>query len=351
MIIDFEMSKLRVGLLGLVHDHLFLMNEINNFFKTEIVEVTCAADLNEFLLSRVKNLGVQKIYKDYREMLDKEKLDAVAIYAENNRHAELTEAAAEKGLHVLVEKPMAPSLKMARKMVDAAEKNKVRLMINFPTLWRPTLRHASELAIAGKIGRIFEFRHRSAHRGPKEMGCTPYFYDWLYDKEKNGAGAFMDFCCYGAMHSRWILGLPEKVTSIGGNYVKDYISPLEDNAILLMGYERAVGISEASWSQMHGPGDPLYPMIIRGIKGTLIANFRNIVKMYVEAGEWEDIQVPSFSEGNLSAPDHFINSIIQNKPFIEPASPSNNLETQAILEAGLLSLREERTVKLKEILT
>jgi predicted dehydrogenase len=175
-------ETMKIGILGLVHDHIFLMNEINNFQAIENVEVTCAADVNEALLKKACNMGVKRTYKDYKEMLVREDLDAVGVYAENYLHGEYTEAAAENGLHLLVEKPMAANLEIAQKMFDAAKKKKVKLMINFPPLWSPALRHAIKMAQDGNIGNIFELRFRAAHNGPKEMGCTPYFYKWLYNE-------------------------------------------------------------------------------------------------------------------------------------------------------------------------
>ena len=43
--------------------------------------------------------------------------------------------------------------------------------------------------MAGEIGKLFYFKQRSAHNGPKEIGCDPHFWHWLYDEELNGAGA------------------------------------------------------------------------------------------------------------------------------------------------------------------
>ncbi|MEM2111062.1 MAG: Gfo/Idh/MocA family oxidoreductase [Candidatus Bathyarchaeia archaeon] len=343
-------EKIKIGILGLVHDHVFLMNEINNFQAIDDVEVACAADVNEPLLKKVSNMGVKKTYKDYKEMLVKEKLDAVAVYAENSRHAEYTEAAAEKGLHVMVEKPMAANLQIAKKMVDAAKKYKVKLMINFPTIWIPPLRHAIKLALDGNIGHVFEVRFRAAHKGPKEEGCTPYFYNWLYDEKLNGAGAFMDFCCYGAMYSRWVLGVPEKVTAIGGNYVKDYIAPLEDNAILLMAYKRAMGIAEASWSQMPAEEGPLFSLLLRGSEGTIAASMGKGVKAWMKGGSWTDVKVPPLENGHRNAPEHFISCIREDKPFLPPVSAENNLQSQAALEAGLISMKKDRTVYMSEVL-
>jgi predicted dehydrogenase len=342
--------KITVGLLGLVHDHVFLNDEINHFLSIEGVEVACAADVNEILLRRVANMGVKNIYRDYREMLAKEELDAVAVYAENARHAEYTEAAAEKGLHVMVEKPMASNFEIAKRMFEVSKRYNVKLMINYPTTWSPSLRHAVKIALDGNIGRVYEVRFRAAHKGPKEEGCSPYFYSWLYDEKLNGAGAYIDFCCYGANFSRWILGMPEKVCSMGGNYVKDYISPLEDNAILLMSYKRGMGIAEASWSQIPGEIGPFYMLTIRGTEGTVAANFTGPVKAYFQGGSWTEVNPPPLEEGSQNAAQHFIYCILKDTPFLEPVSAKFNLEVQAILEAGLLSMKEDKTIYLSEIL-
>jgi predicted dehydrogenase len=223
-------------------------------------------------------------------------------------------------------------------------------MINFPPLWFPSLRHAIKMAQDGNIGKIFEVRFRAAHMGPKEQGCTPYFYNWLYDEKQNGAGAFMDFCTYGAMYSRWVLGVPEKVTAIGGNYVKDYIAPLEDNAILLMAYKRAMGIAEACWNQIPPDEGPLYSLLLRGSQGTIAASFGKGVKAWMKGGNWTDVKIPSLEKDHQNAPEHFVSCIREKKPFIDPVSAANNLQSQAVLEAGLMSLKQDRTVYLKEVL-
>ena len=105
--------------------------------------------------------------------------------------------------------------------------------------------------LAGDIGKLFYFKQRSAHNGPKEIGCDPHFWGWLYDEEKNGAGALMDYCCYSADMNARFQGLPQQVTGFRGVFVKDYPVP-DDNAIILMKYESGFGIAEACWTQTVG---------------------------------------------------------------------------------------------------
>lgn len=225
-------KKLKIGIVGLVHDHIWGI--LGEFRKIMDVEVTCVSDVNEPLLAKARGYGIKNTYKSYEELLAKEELDAVIVYTENSRHADVTELAAEKRLHVMVEKPMAANLKQAERMFRDAEKSGIKLMINYSTAWNPVIRQAYKLVREGSVGRVYQVRYRAAHEGPKEIGCSRYFYEWLYDERLNGAGAFMDYCCYGANMCRWILGVPEKVVAAGGTYVRDYLT-VEDNAVLLMG--------------------------------------------------------------------------------------------------------------------
>lgn len=67
---------------------------------------------------------------------------------------------------------MAANLKQAQRMVDAARKHEVRLMVNYPIYWIPAIWKAAHLAKDGTIGNLFEVEVRPAHRGPKEVGCS-----------------------------------------------------------------------------------------------------------------------------------------------------------------------------------
>src|SRR5262249_6574529 len=147
----------------------------------------------------------------------------------------LTELAAAKRLHVLVEKPMAADLAGADRMLAAVRRAGARLMVNWPFAWWPQMQHALRLARDGELGNLWQVKYRAAHAGPREIGCSPYFCEWLYDPRRNGAGALMDYCCYGAALARCLLGVPARVSAVAGRFVKEDIL-VEDNAVLVMTY-------------------------------------------------------------------------------------------------------------------
>ncbi len=128
------------------------------------------------------------------------------------------ELAASYGKPMMVEKPMADSLANAERIRVAAVNAGVPLMVNWPTAWQPAIRHALDMALSHDLGEVFRFSFRGGHRGPKEYGCSPYFYGWLYDRRRNGAGAYIDYCGYGASLARLIFGMPSRASATIGHF-------------------------------------------------------------------------------------------------------------------------------------
>jgi predicted dehydrogenase len=106
-------------------------------------------------------LKVDRGYEDYRKMLDEAKPDIVSVAPRwLDQHCEMVIAAAERGIHVYMEKPMCRSLEEADQMVAACEKNNVKLAIAFQTRYSPKLPVVRDLIDSGAIGRVLELRGR-----------------------------------------------------------------------------------------------------------------------------------------------------------------------------------------------
>ncbi|MEM0445312.1 MAG: Gfo/Idh/MocA family oxidoreductase [Nitrososphaerota archaeon] len=343
-------NKLRLGVAGLVHDHVWGLLE--QFSQIGSVEMVAAADPNPPLLERASSLyKIGRTYRNISEMLEKEELDMVLACNENARHVDVVELAAENNVHVIMEKPMSANLAQAERILRASERRRIKVMVNYPTTWHPAIQHAHRLVKEGAIGRIFHIRYRGAHAGPKEVGCSPYFYEWLYDSELNGGGALMDYCCYGVNIALWFLEkLPQRVLATAKNLVRKYI-PVEDNAMLLMEFDDAIGVAEACWSQVgqypiHGP-------IINGAEGTIIVTEdRKILKYRVkEPDNFRDIQAESIDppappKGYRNGPEYFVEKILRDEEIDKPLSAKFNRDVQEILEAGLKSARQGAAVNL-----
>src|SRR5438270_383574 len=97
-------------------------------------------------------------YEEYSECLESGEVDAVYIALPNHMHRDYTEAAANAGVHVLCEKPMAVTEEDCQAMIAAAEKNKIKLMIAYRLHFEEANLKAVELVQSGKLGepRIFD---------------------------------------------------------------------------------------------------------------------------------------------------------------------------------------------------
>jgi predicted dehydrogenase len=104
--------------------------------------------------------------------LREEQFDLILCCAENARHAEVVEACAVAGTHVVVEKPMASSLAHGLRMARAAQAAGTEVIVNWPTTWSPAIRKAKELLDGGAIGRVIEVKWRGGHLGPLGYGVS-----------------------------------------------------------------------------------------------------------------------------------------------------------------------------------
>jgi predicted dehydrogenase len=210
------------------------------------------------------------------------------------------------------------------------------LMVNWPFIWWPSLQHALKLVAEGSIGRPFQVAYRAAHAGPAEAGCSPAFAEWLWDPQRNGGGALMDYCSYGAALACHLLGLPQRVTAVAGHLGRPG-PQAEDNAVLLMEHDRAISQSTASWTQI-GHMTSYVPLFF-GDEGTLAVQADGL---WLATREHEDgirLEVPEPEATMSSSSALFIEHVRSREPIEGICSPDVGLATQHVLEAGLISSR------------
>jgi predicted dehydrogenase len=331
----------RIGVAGLIHDHVWGM--LRWWKELDGAELAAAADVNPPLLEKVRGeFGVPKSYLSYAEMFDREELDVVLVAMDNAGTADVVEAAAAKGVHVMSEKPMAATLEQADRMVAACRRARVELMINWPTAWSPPIQTLDRLIGDGAIGAVHKVKYLAAHQGPQEIGCTPYFYNWLYDPRLNGAGALMDYCCYGAdMAAHW-LGRPESVVGIMGTLVKPDF-PVDDNAVILMKYPGAFGIAEASWTQQGGDGGA--NPAVYGAAGTLsVVGSRVRLARVDREAEWIEPDRPA--PGRRNGAEYLVSCLRSGTPVEGMCSAATSRTAQEILQRGLESAQSGREISL-----
>jgi predicted dehydrogenase len=286
-----------------------------------------------------------RVYDDYRELLKAERLDIAILCPENARHAEIAVAAAESGVHVLMEKPMAASLVGAQAMADAAKTAGVKLVVNWPIVWSPAFRALKKLVEDRAIGDLWEVRWRNpASLGPLAHGSLhpgdTVVSGAVSDAEK---GAVLDYACYGACLSAWLMS--EQATSVLGltANLRSRYGDAEDNAAMIVRFPAGLSILEASWTTVHNGLAPV--LALYGTEGTIAVEGGEIL-IYRERGS----KMPSRMEkddplprGRSTIAEEFLRHLETGEPLHPLLDLPINLATMAILDAGIRSAQSGKT--------
>jgi predicted dehydrogenase len=346
------MARLRVGILGLSHDHVW--ENLAALARGDLGQAVAVADPDPHLRARAEgaHAGIQA-HATYDALLERSDLDAVLVFADNRASAELGIRALGRRLPVMLEKPMAADLAGAEALLAAARAAAVPLMINWPTAWRPALRHGLALVRSGAVGEPVQISHRGGHAGPREFGCSAPFSDWLYDVHRNGGGALVDYCGYGAILCRAVLGQPAAVTAVAAHLRKDGLAA-EDTAVVVLRYPRALGLLEASWTQIGG--EPGYAMIVYGDAGTLLVHQPRPVRagqtvgpgtvQLVTAERSELIDPPALPADERDGPTYFLTCLETGRPVEGLCAPAVARDVQEVLAAALRASGTGRQVAL-----
>jgi predicted dehydrogenase len=261
------------------------------------------------------------------------------------------EACAPKGIHVMVEKPLAVSLEHAQKMEALAKKYQIYLLTNYETSWYPTNEKAYDLYKEGAIGGLRKVIVRDGHKGPKKIGVSAEFLNFLTDPVLNGGGAIMDFGCYGANLMTWLQDgkRPKTVTAVTQQLQAENNPKVDDDATIILTYDDAMAILEPSWNWPIGRKD----MEIYGEKGVIYADNHHDLRVRISEG-YDGFTEEVLKLGERDAPfdDPFalfsavIKGDITLGPF-DPYSLENNMVTMEILDAAVRSAKSHSTVRLK----
>lgn len=143
-------ERLRLGLIGAGHLGQYISPAIR---ETGDFEMVAAADINDGAReAATAEYGYLRAYRDYRDMLGREQLDAVIVATPHHLLGECSLAVIEAGVHVFVEKPMALSAAEASRVVGAARAADVRLMVGYCMRFAAVRRRMKDLVERGAIG-------------------------------------------------------------------------------------------------------------------------------------------------------------------------------------------------------
>lgn len=184
------MEKLKVGIIGC--GVIFDLN-ILGYLNHEDVEISCLCDRKQrYVKNKIKKFNLNadvKIYSDYKEMLDIEKIDILEILIPHHLHYEATLHASQKDiLGISVQKPMANSIKECDSMINACKKNNIKLKIFENFCFYPPIMKAKQLLKEGIIGEVNSIHIKTLEGTKGGWDIPTSTWSWRLDPETCGGG-------------------------------------------------------------------------------------------------------------------------------------------------------------------
>lgn len=315
------MSRLRVGLVGCGFwgsNHARVYGELE-----DLCELVAVCDVDETRAYKLARKYRCKPYRSYREMFETEKLDAVSICTPSTTHFTVAYEAAERGLNILVEKPMCTTVEQASKLVEKAESEGVLLMPGHIECFNPGVRRVKSLIADGRLGDILMVSARRVSFWPERIGDV---------------GIVMDTAIHDIYVFKFILGRsPAEVYAVTGKLAHRF----EDYVEALLKFDvGTVGFIEANW---------MTPRKIRSliVTGSLaVASLDYITQEIVYEDRDRRISPISRWEEPLKKEiKHFVESCLGKSRL--QITGYDGLEALRVCEAILESGREGKPVEVK----
>ena len=338
-------APLRVAIAGLVHGHAegFFQNSAHR----QDIQIVGIAEPDQQLASKYATqfaLDRKLLFIDLDDMLQRTHPQAVLAYTNTYDHRRVVEICARRGIHVMMEKPLAVSMEDARAIESAAQQGKIHVLVNFETTWYRSNHAAFDLVHEKALGDIRKIVVHDGHFGPKEIGVGPEFLAWLTDPKLNGGGALFDFVCYGADLAKWLMDgqRPQTVTAITQQIKPEIYSRVDDEATIVLTYPKAQAILQASWNWPFDRKD----MEVYGQTGYVITDHRDDVRVRRKGEEEQHVAAKPIAppyDDSLS----YLRAVILDG--IVPSGPSSlktNVIVTEILDAARRSAVSGRTIRL-----
>jgi predicted dehydrogenase len=336
------------AVIGLAHDHAngFLPRARNR----PEVQLAGIVEPDPDLVarySRALNLPTNLFAPSLEALLARTNIQAVATFTSTFQHRQVVEMCAARGIHVMMEKPLAVSLADGRAMAAAAKKGGIHVIVNYETTWYQGNQEAYALVHdQHAIGDLRKIVVHDGHRGPKEIGCSAAFLEWLTDPVLNGGGALTDFGCYGADLVTWLMDgqRPTAVLAVTQQIKPELYPKVDDEATILLTYPHAQAIIQASWNWPFDRKD----MEVYGRTGYVLVPQRDLLRVR-KAGTPETELKPSAPSASNPMTDEiaYLAAVVRGE--VQPSGLSSlevNLIVTEILDAARQSAKTGKRIDL-----
>ncbi len=271
--------------------------------KSNCLEFAALCDSNEKMMAdkaAVFGLGGIPRYTDYRQMLEKEKPELVAVATESGKHAKIALDCIKAGCSLIIEKPIALSLSDADNIIEAAKEKGVKVCASHQNRFNKSVQKIREALEMNRFGRMF---YGTAHvrwcRDRAYYSCAKWRGTWEQD-----GGALMNQCIHNMDLLRWMMGDEiEEVSAVTDRLNHPYIEAEDFGAAWIKFRNGSYGIVEGTTD--------LYPknleetLYLFGEKGTVKAGGQSVNRIE----EWR------FSDG-MDDPESVIAEFAENPPDV-----------------------------------
>ena len=274
--------------------------------------------------------GASSYYDSVEDILSDPEVDAVHIATPVYLHHDHVIRAAEHGKHVLCEKPMAMNVDECQRMIDACERNGVRLEICFLLRFGPSYNDIKQLIKSGDLGEIVEARVSLLKWYPMEPGL------WRRDPARAGGGVLMDMGSHAIDLLSFLLGDASKVTAFISSRTARW--EVEETATVVIQMRNgAHAIADVSFVVPHS-GNMLE---IYGTKGSILVGGGKI-RTYIN----DSVQEEPMIGGNFykMQVEHFARYIAGEEPPIVPGMAG--LKNIQIISAAYESVRTNSIISI-----
>jgi predicted dehydrogenase len=324
---------------GLIGCGFFSQHHQEAWRRIPNVEIVAASDLS---IERAQS-AAGRAYTSVAEMLKGEDLDFVDIVTRSTVHLELVSMAAERGLAIICQKPMAPDWETARRMVEVCESHHVRAMIHDNWRWQSWYRAAGAMIARGDIGTPLGYGFRC--RVKDGTGKEPYPKQVYFRQLQR----FMidEVLVHHIDTARFLFGDIASVYAGGARRNPHILG--EDHVILTLRHANTTlgWVEGSSFLSHHDSARTLDEATFEGESGSILVNGQG----EIWAGEqriWRDSGTGYRGDSVYSTQAHFIDCLETGRPF-ETGARDYLEQTFAAVEAAYSSLVSHRAVEIAEI--
>lgn len=353
-------QEYKIAVVSMLHAHVWL--HLGTMLKGDKVKLVGVSETLPDLIGRatredvipqtqnVMRPGVpaNMIFADWKKMIDETKPDLVWAFTPTNGHVDVVRYCAPRGIHVMVEKPLAATLKEALEIQALARKHNILVLTNYGSSWQASQYAVKAAVESGAIGPVWRLRGMQGHNGPGDPKKSS-FAAWLADPVQNGGGVLMDFGCYLVSWSMGLKGMPASVYATAQHIKPEMFPNVEDHALLVLNYKDGLALLEASWdlppaqrlgNEIYGTQGSIVGSAIRKAGGPGAGGGRGAQ----QAGE--PLSVTPLPPERAEPIAYMVDHIRNKKPLDGPSDLDFNVAVQEVLEAAKISVKTGRPVAL-----